>query len=242
MSTKTIARIDATTEAPVTVADGLLAMIERLAVNPQVDIARVERLIEMKERVIAHQARAEYFAAFSVMQGEIPAIRQRGRGDKNAHYATNEDIQAVIRPILSRHGFMLSFRTEFLENKVKVIGVLAHRAGHLETAEFVSAADMSGSKNAIQALGSTQSYGQRYTTKALLNITGTDDTSDDDGAATAGPPDPAGFDDWWLDLQAVAESGRDALRKTWDVSPLAFRKHLTSTKSAAWEALKRSVK
>jgi hypothetical protein len=207
---------------------GVMGIIERLASNPDFDTAKLEKLIELHERTQANVARSEFFAAFAQMQAEIPAIERKGRGDKGARYAKDEDIQAALRPILQRHGFMLSFATAFVDGgKVSITGKLAHRAGHVETSEFVSAADTSGSKNAIQALGSTQTYGKRYTTIALLNITGTDEHLDDDGAATgrAKLVDPDGFADWSADLDIVAEDGLDALTTAWKASPDGHRKH-----------------
>lgn len=209
-------------------AEGVMGIIERLASDPNFDTAKLEKLIELHERTQANAARAEFFAAFAEMQAEIPAIERKGRGDKGARYAKDEDIQAALRPILQRHGFMLSFATAFSgDGKVSITGKLAHRAGHVETSEFVSAADTSGSKNAIQALGSTQTYGKRYTTIALLNITGTDEHLDDDGAATgrAQVTDPDGFESWSLDLDLVADGGLDALTAAWKQSPDAYRKH-----------------
>jgi len=208
-------------------ADGVMGIIERLASDPNFDTAKLEKLIELHERTQANAARAEFFDAFARMQGDIPAIERRGRGDKGARYALDEDIQAALRPILQKHGFMLSFAVDFPDGKLRVTGKLAHRDGHVETSEFVSAADTSGSKNAIQALGSAQTYGKRYTTIALLNITGTDEHADDDGAATgrAKVVDPDGFADWMADLDLVAEDGLPALTKAWKASPDAFRKH-----------------
>ena len=46
--------------------------------------------------------------------------------------------------------------------------------------------DTSGSKNAIQAVGSSISYGKRYTAGALLNLTSRGE--DDDGIAAATAP------------------------------------------------------
>src|SRR6185369_8501881 len=111
------------------------------------------------------------------MQGEIPVVIERAKTN-NGTYAPLEDIQDVIRPILQKYGFYLSFRTEWPNEKtVKVVGILTHKDGHERTSEFLSGADASGNKNAIQGLGSANHYGRRYTTKDLLNITsrGVDD-------------------------------------------------------------------
>lgn len=220
---------------------GVMGIIERLASNPDFDTAKLEKLIELHERTQANAARAEFFAAFAEMQAEIPAIERKGRGDKGARYAKDEDIQAALRPILQRHGFMLSFATSFVDGgKVSIVGKLAHRAGHVETSEFVSAADTSGSKNAIQALGSTQTYGKRYTTIALLNITGTDEHADDDGAATGRSKvtDPAGFEGQFTDLEIVSEDGTAALNAAWKKLPEPFRQHVFQHYRREWEAMK----
>lgn len=219
---------------------GVMGIIERLASDPNFDTAKLEKLIELHERTQANAARAEFFRQFSVMQSEIPAIERKGTGDKGKRYARNEDIQRVLRPILQRYGFMLSFATSFEGGQVRVTGKLAHEAGHVETAEFMSAADTSGSKNAIQALGSAQSYGIRYTTVALLNITGTDE-SDDDGAATGRTEvvAPEGFDDWWDDLGAAVDEGLAAYQAAWKAGTKSQQAHLAKHLSREHEERKR---
>lgn len=225
------------------VGSSLVLMFERLATNPQVDVAKLEKLIEMQERIIRHNARAEFWSDFARMQGELPTVSERGEivvnGQVRSKYATNEDIQQTIRPILQKHGFALSFRNEFADGYVKIIGILAHRSGHSEQDEFVARADTSGSKNDIQALGSTRSYGQRYTTIALLNIA---TRGEDDDGRTAQPERtiqaPAGFEDWWTDLQATAADGIKALTAAWNASKADYRNHVMATNKSAWQQVK----
>src|SRR5262249_26318011 len=83
--------------------------------------------------------------------------------------------------VLKTHGFALSFRTGQSESKITVTGVLSHRAGHSEETTIHLPSDTSGSKNAVQAVGSSTSYGKRYTASALLNLISTGE--DDDGRA-----------------------------------------------------------
>jgi hypothetical protein len=220
------------------VSDGV-ALFERLARDPSVDVEKLERLIGMQERILAHQARAAFNAAFSVMQGELPAITEKGRTDKGK-YARLEDIVARVRPILERHGFALSHRTEWPGNgTVKVVGILTHREGHERTSEFISAADTSGSKNAVQALGSTVAYGRRYTTKDLLLIVtrGEDDDADSADAAKA-PAVPEGFDDWAADMEATAGTSVEDFRTAWKKSSIDYRNYTTRHRPdllAAWK-------
>jgi hypothetical protein len=172
--------------APLSEAGAIVQMIERIALNPAADIDKFERLLEMQERVAARTAKAAYDAALAVMQPELPVIAERGGirnkdGDVQSTYALWEDINDAIKPILSRHGFALSFRVERPEGLIAVTGVLSHRDGHREETTLSLPVDSSGSKNSVQAIGSSTSYGQRYTAKLLLNLTSRG--VDDDGKA-----------------------------------------------------------
>ena len=59
---------------------------------------------------------------------------------------------------------------------------LTHVGGHSETATLSAAPDASGSKNPVQAVGSTITYLERYTALCLLGIA-TDDMDDADQPA-----------------------------------------------------------
>ena len=97
----------------------------------------------------------------------------------------DEDIHPVLKPILHEHGFSLSFRTSTKQG-VSVEAVLAHSQGHSERTSIDLPSDTSGSKNAVQAVASSVSYGKRYTAGALLNLaTG---GQDDDGKAAGQKP------------------------------------------------------
>jgi hypothetical protein len=171
--------------------DGILNVIARAAADPNVDIDKLERLLEMQERVVARNARAAYYEALAEMQPNLPVIDERGaistdRGKTiQSTYALWEDVNEAIRPILAQHGFALSFKVRRTEGEIVTTGILSHRAGHSEETELSLPSDTSGSKNAVQAVGSSSSYGKRYTAYALLNITtkGEDDNGQKGGAA-----------------------------------------------------------
>ena len=159
-------------------------MIERATLNPEVDIDKMERLLQMQERVLDRQALMAYSAAMAAMQTELPSIAERGKTN-NGHYATLEDIVDTVRPIMKKHGFAVSFRIQTQERGIKVTGVLMHKDGHREETSMLLPADTSGSKNAVQAFGSSTSYGKRYVLCALLNIT---TRGQDDNGHGAAPP------------------------------------------------------
>lgn len=185
-------------QAPVSETAAIVHMIERAARDPSVDIDKMERLLQMQERVMVRQAKAAYDAALAEMQPKLPVIGRRGKieirekdktsGERTGKlqqstpYALWEDINEGIRPVLAEHGFALSFRVGLAQDgKIEVTGILSHREGHREQTTITLMHDSSGSKNAVQAVGSSTSYGKRYTAAALLNLTSRGE--DDDGKA-----------------------------------------------------------
>lgn len=165
----------------------ILQIIQQVAMSPTADIDKMERLMAMHERFQAQQAKQQYDEALAQMQEELPVIGERGGiKDKNGRiqstYALWEDINEMIKPVLAKHGFALSFRTPRNEKGIEVEGVLSHRAGHRETTSLLLPADVSGNKNGVQAVASSVSYGKRYTAGALLNFTTTGEDDDGNGA------------------------------------------------------------
>lgn len=211
----------------------ILSVIERMATNPDIDPDRIERFIALKERMDKEAARKAFAGALAECQSEIPAIEERGQikyGKKNADgedtgptYALWEDINETIRPILKRHGFALSFRTgQTPEGKIMVTGILSHREGHFEDTTMVLMHDSSGAKNAVQAMGSSISYGKRYTAGALLNITSRGE--DDDGEAGGKLMSKADAREPYKDMQAELDACEtlEQLQILWTSAP--FRK------------------
>jgi hypothetical protein len=175
---------------PASESAAIIQVIERAAMNPAVDIDKMERLLEMQERIMSRNAKAAYSADLARMQPELPVIAERGgikdrSGNVQSTYALWEDINDAIKPVLSKHGFALSFRTGQEDGRITVTGVLSHRDGHSEETTMHLPIDSSGSKNSVQAVGSSISYGKRYTAGALLNITSRGE--DDDGKAAGSP-------------------------------------------------------
>lgn len=221
-------------------ATGLALIVERLAANPTVDVAKLEKIIELQERMLKHQAVASFTAAFSKMQPEIPIIDEHGRievrGSVRSTYAPLEDIHEVIKPILARHGFAIRHRTEWPAEKpniIRIVGILGHEHGHSEESVFEAPMDKSEFRSDIQSMGSTVSYGRRYTTLDLLNIATRKADKDGQRKQTVPqnePKAPAGYDNWLDDLTAAADNGWRSYCEAWNGdNRKAFRHFLNST-------------
>jgi hypothetical protein len=150
-------------------------IISDAAANPAVDVEKLERLLNMQERILSRQAEIAFNSAFAEMQAAMPEITERGEikvnGVVRSKYAKFEDVNEAVKPILKSHGFAVTFKTRTEKDSVTVTGILMHREGHRETTDMMLEADTSGSKNGVQSIGSSVSYAKRYVLNALLNIT-----------------------------------------------------------------------
>lgn len=174
-------------QLPVPSDQAFINMIERASSNADFDATKLEKLLEMYERIMARNAEMAFNSAFADMQSEMPVITERGEikdrdGNFRSGYAFFEDINDEIKPILKKHGFAIMFKTKTAKDVATVTPILIHKDGHREVGEPVElGADTSGSKNSVQSIGSSVSYAKRYGLLALLNITTRGE--DDDGQA-----------------------------------------------------------
>lgn len=175
-------------------AVAMISMIERAASNPSVDPDKLERLYALHERMQDKSAEKSFYAAMAEMQPHLPVVehtKKIGYKDKQGNdvvkgtYTPWEDIDELVRPIYTRYGFGLSFDVGQSPNTpVSITAIVMHRDGHKTSTTIQLPADSSGSKNAVQAVGSAITYGKRYAACAALNITtrGVEgETEDDDG-------------------------------------------------------------
>lgn len=171
--------------APV-IAEGpgaLLSAIVEMAKDKTVDADKLEKLLAMQERMEGRQAEAMFNQALHAAQQEMPRVAKNGtirlgEGKGQIAFATFEDMDSALRPIMQRHGFSLSFDMQMKDGGGAVItGTLRHSEGHAKTASIPLALDTGPGRNNLQAMGSTFSYGRRYVTEMFFNIvrTGADD-------------------------------------------------------------------
>lgn len=135
------------------------------------DVAMLKELKAMIDGEDARRAERAYSAAYAKAQSEFPFVPQRGRGHNGISYARIEDIMQAIMPILSKHGLSLRHLSDNESGVVKVTAILSHVDGHSERCSMQSDPDKSGSKNAIQAIKSANTYLRRVTTENLLGLT-----------------------------------------------------------------------
>lgn len=150
------------------------------AVARGADIATLEKLMALHERFEANQARKAFDAAIAEAKAEIQPVIRNAKGHNDKRYADFSAIARAVDPILSKNGLSYRFRT-VQADKINVTCILSHRDGHSEETTLAGPPDTSGNKNAIQAIGSTLTYLQRY---GLIQALGLAASNDDDGKAS----------------------------------------------------------
>lgn len=173
-------------EIAATTPDQLLAM----AVNQDLDVDKLEKLLAMKERWDKEQAKKDFVSALSRFQEECPELRRnkdvkfKNDGPVIYSYAPLADIDRQIKPLLKKHGFTKRWRIFDVAGKTKVVCILTHCNGHTEETEMEGDSDMSGQKSALQGKGATITFMQRYTLIGALGLTTADADIDARGEYT----------------------------------------------------------
>lgn len=158
----------------------------RLAVEQGADLERLEKLMELQQRWEANEARKAWVAAMNAFKANPPVLTKNRRvqfGNTVYNHASLDEAVRVITEGLSAHGLSHRWTVEQLDGgMVRVTCVITHEMGHSESTSMQAGADSSGSKNSIQAIGSTVTYLERYT---LLAATGLAAKGMDDDAKGA---------------------------------------------------------
>jgi hypothetical protein len=151
-----------------------------IAVQQGADIDKLEKLMQLQERWEASNAKKSYVAAMSRFRSECPTIAKTRTGHNTKYAGLSESIDQ-IKGLLAQCGLSHSWSTTQSEALVTVTCTVTHIDGHSESTQLSGGADTSGSKNSIQAIGSTVSYLQRYTLFSILGLASQD--MDTDGQA-----------------------------------------------------------
>lgn len=155
------------------------------AISGNADLEKLEKLMQIQERWEANEAKKAYVVAMAAFKADPPKIEKTktvsfsGTTYKHALLA---DVAEKINKALSRHGLSAGWTTKQDGECISVTCTITHNMGHSESTTLAAGPDKSGAKNAIQAIGSTVSYLERYTIFALTGLASHD--MDDDGGKT----------------------------------------------------------
>jgi hypothetical protein len=166
------------------------AALLQMAVSQGADLAKLEKLMDLQERWEANEAKKAFVVAMQAFHAEAPEISKNKTvkyGQTAYKHATLDHICDLVGSVMAKHGLTFAWDTQQDQNGIRVTCTITHVLGHSQSVSLQAGADNSGSKNSIQAIGSTVSYLQRYT---LLSAAGlaTGESDDDGKSADAAKP------------------------------------------------------
>ena len=171
----------------------LLSVISRAAADPGTDVEKMERLMQMYERIEAKRAESAFNDGMSDAQARMRTIGADANNPQTrSKYASYGKLDKALRPIYTDNGFSLSFDTgnDAPEGCVRVLCYVSHKAGHSRTYHVDMPADGKGAKGGdvmtkTHAVGAGMSYGMRYLLKMIFNVAvGEEDVDGNDTHAT----------------------------------------------------------
>lgn len=166
------------TQEPRTESNAIMALIERAATSNDIDVGKLEKLLDVKERWDRQQAKRQFDEAMTKFRHSAPTIARTAEGHNSKYAKLHKSLEA-IQPLMHECGLSHSWRTNQDSGQIAVTCIVTHIAGHSEQTTLSSAPDTSGGKNSIQAIASAVSYLERYTLFAILGLASGE--MDDDG-------------------------------------------------------------
>jgi hypothetical protein len=90
----------------------LLHMIERVARDPGADLDKLQRLLDVRDRLVADEQRKAFGTAMAATANEMRSIATDSANPQTkSRYASYHALDRVIRPIYSAHGLWPTFDT-----------------------------------------------------------------------------------------------------------------------------------
>ncbi len=167
---------------------GALASIQKGEVTPQ-HVEVLSKMMDLYERNEARQAEKDFAAALVALQGETIRVQATKAVDVKAGvprytFAPYEEIMAVVQPMLTRHGFSVTFDTKIDNDRLYSVCTLTHKAGHSRSNQFAVRFTTPPGSSSAQGDMSTKSYAKRGALCDALNIS----IDHDDDARMIGKP------------------------------------------------------
>lgn len=152
------------------------ALLIEQAVAGGADLDKLEKLLSLQERWEANEAKKAYHKAMAEFKSvPIKILKDKkvgfdtSKGKIGYNHATLGNVVEQITTELSKCGLSAAWKTH-QNGKIVVTCKITHALGYSEETSLSADADTTGSKNSIQALGSTITYLERYTLLAALGL------------------------------------------------------------------------
>jgi hypothetical protein len=228
--------------APVSIVpteqDAMLALIERVVTNPQADVTKLEKILELRERMRERAANDAFNTAMASAQTEMrPVATDASNPQTRSRYASHAALDSALRPIYTKHGLSLTFDTgdSPLADHIRAICLVTHTDGHERVYHLDMPNDGKGAKGGdvmtkTHATGAAISYAMRYLLRMVFNVAvGEDDRDGNTPKTSAIRQKPDGYDAFVETLESAAMQGYKAFQAAWKDAKGVHRQYLNDT-------------
>lgn len=155
---------------------GMLHGVQQGEITSQ-SVEVLKGMMDLYERNEQRQAAKDFAVALTALQGEtirvkaIKKVDEKPDGSCRYAFAPYEEIMRTVQPMLTAHGFSITFDTKIDDNRVFSICTLTHSGGHSRSNQFAVrlGSKPPGSSDA-QGDMSNKSYAKRGALCDALNI------------------------------------------------------------------------
>jgi len=170
----------------------------RLAIERDLDVEKLERLVALRERVMDREAAQAFAGALASFQRDCPPVRRnrtgkivmKSGGSYSYSYADMEQIVRTVSPHAHAHGLSWGFDTEDVaDNRLRGIATLRHVLGHSITASHTVPVENVSGMSPQQKPGAARMYACRVALTNALGLTTTDQDGDGQDPLAAEPLD-----------------------------------------------------
>ena len=161
-----------------------MQLISQVVDNPDFDVEKLAKMMDLQERYEDRRAEIEFNKAFNRVQAKLPTVVENcDNSQTKSKYANIKALSTAIKPVYTAEGFSTSFsegKSE-LEGQIRINGVLRHTGGHKEPYSVELPRDDAGMKGTVNktpthAASSTLTYGRRILTLMIFDVAPGDDT------------------------------------------------------------------
>ena len=171
---------------------GSVSGLIEMAINADLDIAKLERLMEMKEREETKTAKSLFNTAMARVQQNIqPIIADAENSQTGSRYSKLATIVRTLSPIYTAEGFSVSYGTEQCDSEkltdagwFRTTAELSHAGGFSKMFHVDLPVDTHGmagkvNKTVIHGTKSAVSYARVILMGLMFNFTTSNDVDDD---------------------------------------------------------------
>lgn len=159
-----------------------------LALQQQVPIETIERIVAMVERKQERLAREAYFEALTRFRAACPPVKKtstakittRTGSGYTYNYAELDEIAETVRPHLEANGFAYTWDCDLSADSaiLTTICTLRHVGGHAESARFPVPTSSSSAMSDQQRYAAAFTFGRRQSLFGVLGLSTTEATPD----------------------------------------------------------------